>query len=96
MRKVANYLEFFNFIIDFTNLASDTERLLKKLGVWSTIGATGWRENDTDTMFRENDHHHSDSGSKYYEFYTPALEKIVEERYRLDYELLKKAGERFL
>jgi len=75
---VANHLEFLNFIIDFNNLASDTERLLKKFGVWSTIGATGWGENGTDAVFRVNDHHHSDSGSKYYEFYTPYLEKIVE------------------
>jgi len=89
---VANHIEFINFIIDFNNLASDAERLLKKLGIWLTVGATGWGKNGTNAVFRENEHHYTNS-SAYYEYYTPELEKIVEDRYRLDYELLKKRHE---
>jgi len=87
---VANHTEFLNFIIDFNYLAEDAERLLKKVGAWLKFGATGWGENGTNAVFGRNEHHSSSGSGTYYDYYTPELEKIVEERYRLDYDLLKK------
>lgn len=89
LERVDNHIELINFVIDFNHMAEDTETLLKKLGkdVWLNIGATGWGTNGSCAVFRENEHNHMDSEGKYY---TPELEKIVEERYSGDNAVLRK------
>ena len=80
-KQVQNW-DYIDFPINFNDIANDTERMFKNVvnNAWNKFGKT----------FQNNSRHASDSGSKFRKFYTPKLEKIVEEMYRDDYILLKK------
>ena len=87
-----------NYVVNFKNLANGTRRLLKTRVngefAWKKFGAIGWGANGTSAIFEENNRQKHSTLSKrqslYNKYYTPELEKIVEERFSKDYQLLHK------
>jgi len=81
-----------NFVINFKQLANDTERMLRSLGndVWDKYGATGWGVDGNSAVFKKNTRHSTNARSVLDEYYTPELERIVERRFSKDYDLLRK------
>lgn len=90
-KQVQNW-DYIDFPINFNDIANDAERMIKNVvnNAWNKFGKTGWGSDGKGAIFQNNSRHASDSGSKFIKFYTPKLEKIVEEMYRDDYILLKK------
>lgn len=79
-----------NYVINFNNLAKDTERLLRKIGAWEKFGVTGYGVNGDSAIFQENNHHSTGANSKLDKYYTPKLRKIVKKRFSRDYDLLRR------
>ena len=91
-RALIDDWDMIDFPINFNNLANDAEHMMKHVidDAWNKFGKTGWGENGTKAIFEENTRHSTQAKNKYKEYYTPQLEKIVEEMYHADYVLLKK------
>ena len=89
-----------NFIGNFENLSSDTEKFLRSVhsedgvSAWERYGKTGWSHDPRgckeigDQPFlgakAKDSKHNTDAKSKFLEYYTPELEIIVEEKYKAD------------
>ena len=79
-----------NFAIHFKNLSRGTERLLRKLGndVWQKFGRDGWGLDGNCSICWENSRRRFHAELNMDKYYTPELEKIVEEIFSDDYQFL--------
>lgn len=100
-RMEPKYLPLLDFVGHMETLESDAEKLLKKIGAWEDYGAFGWGTDGTERIYQSSSSvHHatssskSDSSSRLAKYYTPELERVVEARYAVDYEIARFGLER--
>ena len=75
-----------NFIGRVSHASEDIETLLKRVGAWEKYGASGWGLDGTESLFGSNNSgHFTGASSKTCEYYTPELEKQVEDMFASDY-----------
>jgi len=87
----SKYWPRINFVGRFSNLAKDTETLLRSLGgdAWETYGETGWGADGKMAVFVENSEKRATYATSLTEkYYTTELEDIIKDKYAEDYELL--------
>jgi hypothetical protein len=91
-----------NFVGHMDHVETDAEQLLRVTGLWDEFGATGWGRlrhtsgkngsdsgsDPVDSIFHDTAsvHHATDSAHRLREYYTEALEQVVERLYRSDYQ----------
>ncbi len=89
-RMEDKYWPYINFIGRHESIETDAKRLLEKIGAWEEFGKSGWGKNSQEPIFRKGTNqwqtHTTDSTEKYDMFFTPELERKVEEFYATDYE----------
>jgi Sulfotransferase family len=91
-RMESKYWPYMTQVLHMENAEEDTKELLERLGVFYEFGARGVWNPDTDRAIFESQHvsevgvHVTYSQFQHWKWYTPALEKIVEEFYASDYE----------
>jgi hypothetical protein len=92
-RMEPKYWKYINFVGKMKTLARDGQRLLEKLGAWEPFASTGWGPDSNSSMFdrktMKDQSHTTDSKSKVWQYYTPAMERLVEEHYEEDYRLFQ-------
>ena len=71
---------------------TDARELLQRIGAWEDYGASGWGANRNESIFMSTSgvHHATSNGtqeskSRLSRYYTPVLEKEIEERFAQDY-----------
>jgi hypothetical protein len=83
-------LPFINFVGHFTDEEGpyeDAKKLLERVGIWDRYAATGWGEFGNSSLFSNIQRVHVTSASDHLrEFYTPELERLVEDFYIADYD----------
>ena len=83
--------QYVNFVGYFDSLHDDGKRMLQRLGgaAWETFGASGWGQNQNESMFFESSHSNHRTGAhtkaKLY-FNDSAVVKLVEDIYASDYD----------
>jgi len=89
----AKYWPYINFVGHIENAQEDGEKLLRKVGMgaWEKFGKTGWGYRRAGPIFSDNKNtskgtkHATNAAGKLREYYTPELERLVEEFYDADY-----------
>ncbi|KAL3940174.1 MAG: hypothetical protein SGARI_001092 [Bacillariaceae sp.] len=76
---------YVNYVGSIENAPADSQKLLEKIGAWDEIGKTGWGESGADRIFSQDDQAF-DSVVASLSFYTPQVDKKIEEFYKADYE----------
>jgi hypothetical protein len=84
-RMESHYWEYMNFIGQLETVEADSERLLKQIGAWEEVGATGWGPNGGERIFAP-DEHAMDSVRYAMAKYTPVVDRLLDEIYKEDYE----------
>ena len=90
--------KYINFVGYMDHLEQDAKRLLQHIGAWETYGATGWGRGDSEnstasasSIFADAAgesaarQHATQAQARLRHYYTPALERIIERRYKKDY-----------
>ena len=92
-RLDSKYLPLIDFVGSMDNQQDDARRLLQTIGAWEGYGASGWGVNGTEQIFQSKssvNHATSSSASHAWDrlnkYYTPELERAVEERFSGDYD----------
>ncbi|MGH3055209.1 MAG: sulfotransferase family 2 domain-containing protein [Gaiellaceae bacterium] len=92
MRMDSEFLPYINFVGRYESLANDTMKLLKSLRnaygevAWDTYGKSGWGKDGMDAIYQgTKSHHATNAGDNVKQYYTPEVERMVEEAYRDDY-----------
>jgi hypothetical protein len=87
-----NVLPVVDFVGHMETIQQDAKRLLTRLGVWQEFGQSGWGVHGNESIFASKSHvEHSTSNdmtdmkSRLAKYYTPELEKKVEDMYAIDY-----------
>ena len=87
------YLPLIDFVGSMDNQQDDARHLLQTIGAWEDFGASGWGINGTEQIFQSKSsvtHATSSSASNAWDrmkkYYTPELERAVEERFAGDYD----------
>ena len=93
-RLDSKYLPLIDFIGSMDNQQEDAKRLLQIIGAWDDFGASGWGVNGTEQIFQSKStvthatsSNASDAWNRMNKYYTPELERAVEERYAGDYDI---------
>jgi hypothetical protein len=84
-RMETKYWKYIHFIGKIDNIEEDSKRLLKQIGAWDAIGKSGWGQDGNETIFTK-DGHETDHAKEALESYSPAIDLLVEEVYRDDYD----------
>jgi hypothetical protein len=87
-RVSASIWSTINFVGHMEYVATDAAKLLQQTGLWDEFGASGWGSgSNSDSIFHDTAsvHHATDSAHRLREYYTAALEDVVERLYRSDY-----------
>jgi Sulfotransferase family len=84
-RMEEKYWPYINFIGSLENVEADSKKLLEKLGVWDEIGRSGWGENGNERLFAY-DKNAFDSVLFSLSMYNPAIDKQLDEFYKVDFE----------
>lgn len=79
-RMESQYWPHINFVGHFETVHQDTKALLTRIGAWEEFGKTGWGHKDE--IFSSDQQIPADLRAI---FYTPEIEKRVEEVYGMDY-----------
>ena len=88
----SKYWKYINYVGRMENLAEDGPRLIKRLGndLWENYGKSGWGKYGNASMFSKADHNHvTGASTKVWQWYTPEIERMVEERFAKDYNLFQ-------
>jgi hypothetical protein len=92
-RLEPKYLPLIDFIGSMDNLQEDSKRLLQTIGAWDQFGASGWGVNGKERVFQSKSsvnhatsNNTRDAWDRMKNYYTPELERAVEERYARDYD----------
>ena len=95
-RMEPKYLPLLDFVGHVETLESDAKKLLKSIGAWEEYGKSGWGLDGSEPIYKSRDSvHHATSKeganawSRLSKFYTPDLERKVEARYAVDYEIAR-------
>ena len=87
------YSKQLNFVGHLETAERDAKALLQRIGAWEEHGQSGWGKHRNESIFQStsNVKHKTtkstgDSKSRLSQYFTPELEKLVEERYAHDYE----------
>ena len=90
----SKFLQLIDFIGTMDQLQEDSKRLLQRIGAWDEFGSSGWGKSGTEQIFQSKSsvsHATSKSAAQAYKrlnkYYTPELERAVEERFSQDYHL---------
>lgn len=78
-----------NFVGHMETLQEDARRLLQQVGAWDGYASSGWGLNGNQAVFAGQssaNNHATGSQDRLRHFYTPSLERAVEERFHRDYE----------
>ena len=88
------FLSLIDFIGTMDQLQEDSKRLLQQIGAWAEFGSSGWGTDGTEPIFQSKSsvkHATSNSAAQAWKrlnkYYTPELERAVEERFSQDYHL---------
>ena len=85
----SKYWKYINFVGHFDTVEEDSHRLLKRIGAWETIGKSGWGQYYNQSIFERSSniqtHKTGVDSKKLSHWYTPQLERLVEQRYIDDY-----------
>lgn len=89
-RVDAKYWPYMDHVLHLETAETDAKALLTKIGAWEDYGASGWGSNGTSTIFQAKGksgagNHATFSNSHVWEWYTPSVERHVEEYYQTDY-----------
>jgi len=82
------YWKQINFVGSMENIRADAEALLRRIGAWEAHGATGWGPDRDKPMIDASgsgQSHTTGSSDKIEQWYTPRIERLVEEFYEEDY-----------
>ena len=86
------YLPFLNFVGHMETIQDDAKELLTRIGAWEDFGISGWGVFGNESIFQsKSDITHwttsqiDDSRKRLSQYYTPELEKNIEEMYAEDY-----------
>lgn len=74
---------YINFIGKVENIVVDSENLLRKIGLWESIGQTGWGENGEEPIF-SNGHAH-DKTHYSLGLYSTIADELLNDFYKQDY-----------
>lgn len=84
-RMEPKYWRFINFIGKMENITHDAERLLRQVGAWDKYGRSGWGPDSNTGMVDRGSashiNHATNSESKTKFYYTPEVERQVEQFY---------------
>jgi hypothetical protein len=99
-RVDSKWWPYIDYISNMENLSEDAEHFLRYIkstvdgvSAWDRIGYTGWSDNERscdsigDKAFlqKRDTHHQTNAGDKLRQYYTPELERFVEEFYHKDF-----------
>ena len=78
---------YINFVGHVETAYNDTKRLLQRIGAWEEYGKTGWGKHGNASIFAShaNQNHVTYSQYQVWTWFTPALERRIEEYYKMDY-----------
>jgi hypothetical protein len=79
------YWKQMNFIGRLEHIQEDARKLLERVGAWEEIGATGWGPFGDESIFAPTGHE-LDHVRWSLSSYTPVVDRLVEEMYKVDYE----------
>jgi len=82
-RMEGRYWPYMNFIGTLENAPQEVQVLLESIDAWEDFGARGWGQYGNDPAFPWG--YITNSWDKFGEYYTPEIEKKVEEYYAEDY-----------
>lgn len=80
------FWKYVNFVGHLETVDKDVERLLQKIGAYNEYGRSSMSNNNTTTTRKTTVKHATGANDLLKRFYTPKLERQVEELYRVDYE----------
>jgi hypothetical protein len=76
------YYPLLTFVGHYSRMKGDAQRLLRRIGAWEEYGSRGWGPNGEDSIF----HNVSViSESLFLRYYSPEIEKAVQNRFKSDY-----------
>ena len=81
-----------NFVGHMENLEQDARRLLTQVGVWNEYGSSGWGKDGRQAIFATGESsgsaqiHATRAQERMRHYYTPEIERGIEQRYREDYQ----------
>lgn len=80
------YWSLITFVGHLETAAEDTKKLLTRLDIWESYGASGWGDSRNDSIFASNRAMHSTGANdKVRLYYTPEVERAIEMRFAADY-----------
>lgn len=90
LRRIdSKFWPYIQFVGHLEAAVADAHALLNKIGAWEEFGQTGWGPNDDFPVFvtpaGEAIVHATNAKQKLQQYYTPDLERSVEELYKEDY-----------
>lgn len=76
-----------DFVGHVETAAHDAKLLLKHIGAWEQYGKSGWGPSGTESIFEEiaTNEETTSKAERWVKYYTPEIEKEVEERFAKDY-----------
>lgn len=84
-RMEGKYWPYINFVGTMENAEEDARKLLSRLGAWEDVGQNGWGDNGDERIFAK-DSRVFDTVRDSLAMYTPQVDKMLDEYYKLDYE----------
>ena len=83
----AKYWPYMNFVGHMDSAADFAERLLRHIGAWEEFGATGWGLHGNESIFlpHQKAKHATSAKDRMKSYYTPELERAVDDYCHLDY-----------
>mmetsp|Transcript_21943 Transcript_21943/g.41558 ORF Transcript_21943/g.41558 Transcript_21943/m.41558 type:complete len:527 (-) Transcript_21943:57-1637(-) len=91
-RLPANIWDTINFVGHMENLEQDARRLLEQVGAWEEYGSSGWGKDGKQAIFATEgssgsaQEHATRAEKRMRQYYTPEIERGIEQRYREDYQ----------
>jgi hypothetical protein len=89
LRMEQKYWKYINFVGHVEHAQQDSKSLLQQIGAWDEYGKSGWGKERNSSIFgraaMNNQDHATHSDWQIWNFYTPALERKVEQYYAGDY-----------
>ena len=89
--NLERFAPVYNFIGSFADITAHAEALLRRTGLWTSVGASGWGV-EGGAMFQSAPlwQHASGAAQSYREHFTPELERLARDAYRADYRFIAR------
>ena len=91
-RLPTNIWDTINFVGNMDHLEHDARRLLQQVGAWEEYGSSGWGKYGKQAIFASEgssgsaQEHATRAEKRMRQYYTPEIERGIEQRYREDYQ----------